>query len=141
MRDLRWIGMGFLTPLAAAATGVAMAVALGVDLGLGGFIGATLIVGFPIALLHGALVAAPFYAMAIARWPLRWWNAALGGAAAGGGPAAVLGTILWTGHIARGEEAGLAGLGVLILFGAVPGLVGGLVFRAMRGRDPRDAIG
>lgn len=138
MSALRWVGMAVLTPLAAAATGVAMLNGLDASPGILSFIGVTLIVGLPIALLHYALVGAPFYSMAIARWPLRWWNAALGGALVGAGPAAILGSILLVGHIARGEAVDPGGLGAFVLFGGIPGMVGGLVLRASRGCDPRD---
>jgi hypothetical protein len=139
MSALRWLGMGVLTPLAAAATGVAMAVLLGIKLEPGVFIGVTLIVGLPIALLHYALIGGPFYAMAIRRWPVRWWSAALGGAFVGAGPATIFTAILLIGHWARGEAPDLLGALSVVPFGGVPGLVAGLVFRASRGRDPRDA--
>ncbi len=138
MRELRWLAMGLLPALAAAATGVVLFEVIGLRFPVGALIAITLMAGLPIALLHLFIVAAPLYSMAIGRWPLRWWNAALGGFLVGSGPFAILALMLFGGHVMRGEVPDIAGLGIPFLIGGIPGLTGGLVFRAIRGRDPRD---
>lgn len=45
-----------------------------------GLLGLFLMFGLAIAAFHIVLLAAPAYFMLSGRWPLRWWNAGLGGA-------------------------------------------------------------
>ena len=79
--------------------------------------------GFPLALLHGALLGMPAYFLMRRRWPLGWWNAVPAGAVIGGVPSYVL----W-------QDAKVA-----LLF-ATCGAVGGLTFWYMA-RTPRQQVG
>lgn len=85
-------------------------------------------VALAIAFLHALFIAAPFYLFLIRRWPLRWWSAGLGGLLIGALP---------SGAMVGATSATWSDAGWRIAFGGACGLVGGLTFRALRGRDPR----
>lgn len=123
--------------LAAAATGVAMLVLAAPEFRTHALVGLALFVGVLIAGFHGVFVAGPLYVFAKPRWPLRWWSAALGGYVSGIIPF----TIFWLFHTAQALASGysfeiMAWLEVVVWLGG-SGAVGGLVFRAIYGRDPR----
>lgn len=89
-----------------------------------------LLFGFPIALVHVAVIAVPAYLLLSRRWRVRWWSAALGGLATGSAPALLL----------FGDAGSAATMGLC-------GLIGGLVFWAVirpggrgRGRDDDDRV-
>ena len=88
--------------------------------------------GATIAFLHAALIGGTAYIFLIDRWPVRWGNAALTGMLIGAVPAGLffLAVAIMTPESRYGFEP--------VLFCGFCGLVGGLVFRAVRGRDPRD---
>ena len=90
---------------------------------------AALVIGFPIALIHVALLALPAYLLLRRRWRLSWWSASLAGTLIGALPIALL-SMSW--------EA--------VPFGATSGLFGGLAFWTVivTGRNddpPRDSAG
>jgi hypothetical protein len=75
--------------------------------------------GFPVALLHLALIGLPAHYLLSRYWRLRWWSAATGGIFAGLLPAALL-------SLALSQQMTSVAMGVL----GASGLVGGLVFWA-----------
>jgi hypothetical protein len=88
-----------------------------------------LAVALPIAAAHALVLALPLYMALRERWPLRWWNAALGGFAVALVPAGLV--VLPSGDIDIGVLRGAVGLG---LFGAAGGVAFWIVLR-----DPRRA--
>jgi hypothetical protein len=87
----------------------------------------TLALALPIAAAHALVLGLPLYLALRERWPLRWWNAALGGFAVAVAPAGLI--------VLPGSDFGplrsLSGLG---LFGAAGGVAFWIVLR-----DPRAA--
>ena len=136
----------YVAALAASVAGIAViawpAIAWPVQAShLIAFTGLILFIAYPIALAHALVIAVPIYAMMmIARWPVRWWNAALVGVVTGAGPIFVFAAVWRPGPLLAGDFGGGWGSSLLMVefFGGC-GLVGGLVFRALRGPDPGDA--
>ena len=129
------VGRAGLAAAAAAAGSVALAVAMLVPRELAGMAVLFLIFGLPIALLHVFVLGLPLYLRLRRRWPLRWWNAVLGGFFVGAAPIISLslpgllrdtysaaGPVIYNGPplvlrvLLFASEAGL------------PGMVGGLTF-------------
>lgn len=72
------------------------------------------IVAIIIACGHALLIALPAYALLSRVWPLRWWNAMIGGAVVGAGPISML-------SASDGPSATLRTLALLAPLGAVSG--------------------
>jgi len=130
---------GAAAALVAGLTGVAILLFPGFASTPGLILFFGLFIGAPIAAAHGAIVGGPLYYFAGRRWPLRWWNAALGGFVTGMIPVTTLWLMqgadgLFAGHPFQVEPVAAA----LLLFGG-SGAVGGLVFRAIRGPRPASA--
>lgn len=128
---------GFGAVMAAAAIGVAMLLLFAPEFRTHGVVGLALVVGVFIAGMHAAFVGSLLYVFAEARWPLRWWSAALGGFVTGIIPI----SIFWLFHSAQALASGhslelLAWLEAVVWLGG-SAAVGGLAFRAIYGRDPR----
>lgn len=87
----------------------------------------SLVIGYPIALLHMAL-AWPFYRWLRRFWQLRWWIAGAAGGVIGALPVTVLEAaimLVWGRENAPDFAGGYLGLPLLF---AAAGMVGGLVF-------------
>ena len=129
------IGGAGLAAAAAAAGSVALAVVMLAPREFAGMAGLFLIFGLPIALFHVFVLGLPLYLRLRRRWPLRWWNAMLGGFFVGTVPITLLslpgllrdtysyaGPVIYSGPplvlrvLLYASEAGL------------PGMVGGLTF-------------
>jgi hypothetical protein len=131
----RSVVAGLGAAIAGAATGVAMLGGIGLWFTPAQFIAVTLMFGFPIAAAHVVIVGSIFYAYAKARWPFRWWSAALGGFVTGVTPIMILDTVPLVISLASGRWLEAVGwLSVILWFGC-SGVFGGLAFRAIRGRD------
>lgn len=95
--------------------------------------------GYPLALLHAVFVGGPIYLWAIARWPLRWRSAALGGFVSAVIPVAVFGLIHTLFALVDGRALTIAAWLFAIAWLGSAGVVGGLVFRAICGPRPMAA--
>jgi hypothetical protein len=143
---MRSILAGYFAILVASVAGIAVIAwpAIAWPVQASHLIGLSVLVlcyAYPIALAHALIIAAPIYAvMMIARWPVRWWNAALVAVVTGAGPIFAFAAVWLPGPLLAGDFDGGWGSSLLMVeFGGGCGLVGGLVFRAVRGPDPGDA--
>ena len=93
-----------------------------------GLLGLFLMFGLVIAAFHIILLAAPAYFMLSGRWPLRWWNAGLGGA---------LVAMLPYGLISLMTRQSWLDYGFAVLTVGSLGLAGGLAFWLVLSRAPQ----
>ncbi len=91
-------------------------------------LGFFLLFGLLIAAFHIVVLAAPVYFMLSGRWPLRWWNAGLGGA---------LVAMLPFGLISLGFGQSWGDYALAVLTVGSLGLAGGLAFWLVLSLAPR----
>lgn len=97
---------------------------------LGGWMALSLYFGVPVALFHAFAIALPFYSMLEARWPLRWWSAAIGGALVAMAPATILALVVVAVGAASGGALWQPLVSALALISGLgmAGVAGGLIF-------------
>ena len=93
-----------------------------------GLLGLFLMFGLLVATFHIVVLAAPAYFMLSGRWPLRWWNAGLGGA---------LVAMLPYGLMSLGFGQSWRNYAFAVLIVGSLGLAGGLAFWLVLKLDPR----
>ena len=93
-----------------------------------GLLALFLMFGLLIAAFHIVILAAPAYLMLSGRWPLRWWNAGLGGA---------LVAMLPYGLLSLGLRQSWGDYAFAVLTVGSLGLAGGLAFRLVLRPDRR----
>ena len=101
-----------------------------------GWVVLALLFGLPIALFHAFVFGLPIYMALRRRWPLRWWNATLGGFLVSSLPLTMLSlpSLLTATGVPDGLPVTLYGpplwwrLVLAIVEAGLPGLVGGLTF-------------